>query len=108
MYNTYIGYIIFLQYVENNITMIVPSLMSGFSTPMPPQINSPLPLVTENTRTAKSVTEQRVGEIERGSFTPLVLFLTVGLGNAAKFAIVDSPQCLLPNVINHTVAPCPG
>ena len=49
--------------------------------------------------------ERRVREIERGSFTPLVLSLTGGLGNAA---IVDSPQCSLPNVINHTVAPCPG
>ena len=58
----------------------VPSLTFGSLTPMPLPTASPSPPATENTK--KRAYEQRVREIEHGTFTPLVLSATGGMGNA--------------------------
>ena len=62
----------------------VPSLMFECSIPMPHRIVNPSTLVTGNTKTSKKrAYEQRIREVEHGTFTPLVMSLTGGLGNAA-------------------------
>ena len=62
------------------------SLTFGSLTPMPPPTASPSPPSTcyrKHENTKKRANEQRVQEIEHGSFTPLVLSATGGMGNAA-------------------------
>ena len=59
--------------------------MSEFSTHMPlPTANNASPQPTENMRIKIRAYEQRVREVEHGSFTPLVMSLTGGCGNAAN------------------------
>ena len=65
--------------------MSVPSLTSGFSIHMHLLTDSPFPPAIGNMKTSKKRDyEQRVREIEHGSFTPLVMSLTGGLGRAAN------------------------
>ena len=67
--------------VSGGVVSNVPFSTLGSSTHMLLRIDNPSPLATENLKRAY---EQRVREVEHGSFTPLVMSLTgCGLGNAA-------------------------
>ena len=63
------------------VVLNVPSLT--FLTPMLHETDTLFPPATENTKHHIRTYEQRVRDVEHGSFTPLVMFLTGGLGNAA-------------------------
>ncbi len=78
------------------------SLMSVFSTHMPPQTetHSSQP-ATGNARLKKRAYDQRVREVEHASFTPLVLSATGGMANEATHFYKRLASCLA-NKWDHT------
>ena len=52
--------------------------------------------------------DERVGEIEHGSFTPLVMSLSGGLGNVAKVCLRRLASMLSESGTFHTVQLLPG
>ena len=70
------------------------------------QTDTPLPACYKHELIKKRAYEQRVREVERGSFTPFVMSLTGGLGNAAILICYKKHSHL--NTTNRTATPLPG
>ena len=73
-----------LPMVFGVVGMNAPSLTYGFSTPTPLPMVVRSPNAIENMRIKKRAYDQRVREIEQGTFTPLVLSSAGGMDAAAR------------------------